>query len=485
MRLTELTDETISNPAEVDVTGLTADSREIERGWLFAALAGTQSDGLDFVDQAVSRGAAAVLSRPDPRVATLGLPVVVSKRPRHSFARMAARFYGLDPAATMVAVTGTNGKSSVVDFCRQIWGALGHRAASVGTLGVHGPSGKEPLAHTSPDPVRLHRALRDLFDDAVSHVALEASSHGLDQNRLDGVPISAAAFTSFSRDHLDYHVDADAYLAAKRRLFDELLDINGTAIVNADADMAEAIVAAAKGRGAKVWRYGAAADCELRLVSREPTDDGQRLALNILGREAHLHLPLVGAFQAENALAALGLVLAGGGERDAAIAALSNLKGVRGRLELAAARSTGGRVFVDYAHTPDALVHALRALRPHTSGRLICAFGCGGDRDPGKRPLMAKAVADNADVAILTDDNPRTEDAAKIRREALAGAPDALEIGDRAEAIAAGVDMLEAGDIFLVAGKGHEQGQIVGREVRPFDDAGVARAAVAAKEQAA
>jgi UDP-N-acetylmuramoyl-L-alanyl-D-glutamate--2,6-diaminopimelate ligase len=485
LHLTELTDEPVTNPAEVDIAGLTADSRAVERGWLFAALKGAQSDGLDFVDHAVRRGAAAVLSRPDPRLARLSLPVVVSSRPRRSFARMAARFYGLDPAAVMVAVTGTNGKSSVVDFCRQIWTTLGERGASLGTLGVVGPAGTRPLAHTSPDPVVLHENLRRLFDERVTHVALEASSHGLDQDRLDGVPIAAAAFTSFSRDHLDYHVDAAAYLAAKRRLFDELLDVNGTAVVNAAADSADEIVAAARRRGARVWRYGAPADCELRLLERTPHDDGQLLDLDILGRRARLDLPLVGHFQADNALAALGLAIAGGAERDAAIAALGGLRGVRGRLELAARRANGGRVFVDYAHTPDALVHALRALRPHTAGRLICAFGCGGDRDPGKRPLMARAVAENADVGILTDDNPRTEDPAKIRAAALAGAPDAIEIGDRAAAIAAGVDMLGADDVFLIAGKGHEQGQIVGREVRPFDDAGVARAAVAAKERAA
>jgi len=479
LRLTELADEDVRGAAEIEIDGLTADSRRVRPGWLFAALPGARADGLDFLDAALANGAAAVLARPDPRLADLPVPVVVDDNPRRRLALMAARLYDRQPA-TVAAITGTNGKTSTASFLRQLWQAAGVKAASLGTLGVVAPGLAEPLEHTTPEPVTLHRWLAELAGREVTHLAMEASSHGLDQCRLDGVRLAAGAFTSFTRDHLDYHADAGAYLAAKLRLMRELLPAGAACVVNWEMDVAPAVAEAAKVRRLRLLRYGRAEGLELRLLARENLQTGQRLSLEVLGLRVQAELPVVGDFQAENALAALGLAIGCGLPAQRAAALLPALRPVKGRLDHAATLANGATVFVDYAHTPDALERALEALRPHVPGRIVALFGCGGDRDRGKRPLMGAAVARHAEVAIVTDDNPRTEDAAAIRRAALAGCPGGIEIADRAAAIRHGISLLGPGDALLLAGKGHEQGQIVGTEVRPFDDAEEARKAVAA-----
>jgi UDP-N-acetylmuramoyl-L-alanyl-D-glutamate--2,6-diaminopimelate ligase len=465
---------------DVEIAGLSADSREVGPGYLFAALPGSRRDGRDFVDEALKRGAVAILSAPDLAAHGWSRParLVSDRDPRRRLARMAARFYGRQPR-TVVAVTGTNGKTSVADFARQIFASAGHRAASIGTLGLIRPGHPTEPSLTTPDPVTLHRQLARLAEEGVDHLAMEASSHGLDQARLDGVSVAAAAFTNLTRDHLDYHETMERYLAAKLRLFDRILAPGGAAVVNADAPEAGRIIEIARARGHRLLRYGAAG-VELRLRSRTPEPDGQRLEIGFEGRTVDVRLPLVGAFQAMNALAAAGLALGVGYAADQVVAALGRLVGVPGRLQMVARAASGAPVFVDYAHTPDALETVLTALRPHAAGRLVVVFGAGGDRDPGKRPQMGAVCARLADVAIVTDDNPRSEPPELIRRAVMAGAPDAREIGDRAEAIGAAIQGLGAGDLLVVAGKGHEQGQIVGGEVRPFDDATVARAAARA-----
>jgi UDP-N-acetylmuramoyl-L-alanyl-D-glutamate--2,6-diaminopimelate ligase len=466
--------------SEREIAGLTADSREVRPGFLFAALPGSQTDGARFIRDAVDRGAVAVLAPPGVagQVPDLGgLPIIEDEQPRRRLSLMAARFYVRQPE-TIVAVTGTAGKSSVVDFVRQIWTALGRSAGSLGTLGVQSAAIQRKLIHTTPDPVALHRALRELADDGVDHLALEASSHGLDQQRLDGVRIGAAAFTNLSRDHLDYHADAEDYLRAKLRLFDTVLAPGGTAVLPSQSSHREQLVALCRARGHRLLSYGQDA-AEVRQLKRRPLTDGQLLTVGVGETQADLRLPLIGDFQALNVLCAIALVLAGGEAAAAVLAAAGGLRGVRGRLELAASHPGGGRIYVDYSHKPEALRNALAALRPHTAGRLVVVFGCGGDRDRGKRPEMGRIAAELADRVIVTDDNPRTEDAAAIRAEVLAGCPEAEEIGDRAAAIQAGIGGLAADDILLLAGKGHEQGQDVAGVVRPFDDAEVARQAVA------
>jgi UDP-N-acetylmuramoyl-L-alanyl-D-glutamate--2,6-diaminopimelate ligase len=476
-----LTDLIGGGAADIEIAGLTADSRAVRPGFLFAALAGAKTDGAHFVEEALSRGAVAVLAVPDAghaaRLAQRGVPYIADMQPRARLAQLSARFYPAQPA-TVVAVTGTNGKTSVASFARQIWSALGHVAASVGTLGVVAPGYEEPLAHTSPDPVTLHRHLDELARRGVTHLAIEASSHGLDQHRIDGVRIAAAAFTNLTRDHLDYHADERAYFAAKLRLFTELLPAGGAAVINADSDHALQVETAARRRGAQVLTSGAQGR-DLRLRSLEPHSHGLHVDAEILGRGHAIELPLVGAFQAGNALCALGLALACGADADAAIAALASLEGVPGRMQHVASTATGAPVFVDYAHTPDALETVLAALRPHAAGRLVVVFGCGGDRDRGKRPLMGRIATDLADRVFVTDDNPRTEAPAAIRAEILRAAPGALEMADRADAIAAAVSELGPSDVLVIAGKGHEQGQNVGGVIRPFDDATVAREAAA------
>jgi UDP-N-acetylmuramoyl-L-alanyl-D-glutamate--2,6-diaminopimelate ligase len=480
VRLSDLLDPGVTlrgaSGGEVEISGLSADSRALEPGMLFAALAGSRSDGRRFVAEAIAKGAAAVLADP-AFAAELDVPLVVDADPRRRLALMAARFYRRQPRC-IVAVTGTSGKTSVAGFVRQLWDRLGHPAASLGTLGLIAPGRGGGGGLTTPDPVRLHALLAELAAGGVEHLALEASSHGLDQRRLDGVRILAAAFTNLSRDHFDYHGSFEKYLAAKRRLFSDLLAPEGTAVLNADQPESAGIAELCRERGIAVLDYGAKAR-RLRLVARRPEAGGQRLELAVDGRAHAVRTPLVGAFQAANLLAALGLVVATGAEAGAATALLEGLEGAAGRLERIAVHPSGAPVYVDYAHKPDALAQVLDALRPHATGRLVVVFGCGGDRDPGKRPLMGEIAADKADLVFVTDDNPRSEEPAAIRRAIMVACPGAIEIGDRRAAIRAAIGELRAGDLLVVAGKGHERGQIVGDAVLPFDDAAEVRAALA------
>jgi UDP-N-acetylmuramoyl-L-alanyl-D-glutamate--2,6-diaminopimelate ligase len=484
MRLSELLDPglTLHGAAgrEVEITGLSADSRTVQPGMLFAALAGSRSDGRRFVADAMARGAAAVLAAaPLPGIT---LPQLVDPDPRRRLALLAARFYGAQPRC-IAAVTGTSGKTSVAGFVRQLWSHLGHPAASLGTLGLIAPGNRSVTGLTTPDPVRLHALLAELATAGVDHLALEASSHGLDQRRLDGVRILAAAFTNLSRDHFDYHGSFDNYLAAKRRLFGELLAPGGTAVLNADQPEVAMLTALCREREIAVLDYGERAG-RLRLLSRRAEGGGQRLELALDGRHHTVRTPLAGAFQASNLLAALGLVVAAGEDPDRAIRLLGRLEGAAGRLEEIGRHPCGAPVLVDYAHKPDALAQVLDALRPHVAGRLVVVFGCGGDRDPGKRPLMGEIAAAKADLVFVTDDNPRSEEPAAIRRAIMAACPGGIEIGDRRAAIRAAVDELQAGDLLVVAGKGHEVGQIVGDRVLPFDDAEEVRAALAGAQGA-
>ena len=476
MRLSELTNGVRSGAADLEIQGLAADSREVRPGYLFAALAGARFDGIDFVGDAIRHGAVAVLAAPGAELGEARIPLLTDPNPRRRLALMAARFYPSQPA-TVAAVTGTNGKTSVVEFTRQIWRHMGHRAASLGTLGVRGATIGGRVPHTTPDPLTLHRTLAELAAGGVDHLALEASSHGLDQCRLDGVRVTAAAFTNLSRDHLDYHLTPEAYAKAKFRLFDEVMAPGGTAVLNMDGPEFGPLRELCERRGHRVVTYGANA-AEPRLVGREPTESGQRLKLEMGGATHEIELKLVGSFQAWNVLCALSLVLACGGDAGEAFAALAEIEGAPGRLELVARHPSGAQVFIDYAHSPQALEHALRALRPQARGRLCLVFGCGGDRDPGKRPLMGRVAAELADSVIVTDDNPRNEDPATIRRAVLDACPGAIEEGDRAAAIRAGVEGLSQGDVLVVAGKGHEREQIVAGGTLAFDDAEEVRAAI-------
>ncbi len=464
--------------AGIDIAGVTADSRKIRHGFLFIAIAGNKADGAQFVDAAVQAGAAAVLAERRPGKLPDGVAFVQSDNARRALALAAAAFYPRQPA-TIAAVTGTSGKTSVAAFTRQIWSALGQPAASIGTIGVVSPKGETYGSLTTPDPVDLHRTLEKLASEGVTHLALEASSHGLDQFRLDGVRVSAGAFTNLSRDHLDYHPDFEAYLAAKLRLFTEVTVAGGSAVINADSEQAPAVLSAARQRGLKVLTVGRKGDA-VRL--KDATIDGyaQKMTIEHGGKSYSIKLPLVGAFQIENALIAAGLAIATGGDAPKAFAALEKLVGAKGRLEQVGAKD-GAPIFVDYAHKPDALAKALEALRPYASGKLVVVFGAGGDRDPGKRPLMGAIAEEMADRVIVTDDNPRSEDPAAIRaaiREAASGAD---EVGDRGEAIRAAVAELKRGDVLLIAGKGHESGQIVGDRVIPFSDHEAVAAALKGK----
>ncbi|KZM48528.1 UDP-N-acetylmuramoyl-L-alanyl-D-glutamate--2,6-diaminopimelate ligase [Labrenzia sp. OB1] len=455
------------------ITGLTADSRKVEPGFLFAAFKGVSVDGTRFAANAVAAGAVAILCSDDAVAAVRDscpqhTVVLGAHEPRQVFARMAARFYGAQPD-TIVAVTGTAGKTSVAHFARQIFQAAGHPAASLGTLGTIRPDGESYGGLTTPDPVALHKELSDLEAEGINHAALEASSHGLDQFRLDGVRLTAAAFTNLGRDHMDYHASIEDYLNAKLRLFSELLPVGGTVVVDPGEKYADRVLAVAETRGLPVLTVGETGR-DLKLTGRKPAGAAQQLTLQTVRGEYKVTLPLIGRFQVSNALVAAGLAIAAGIDTGTALRALENLKGAPGRLELAGKTRTGGLVFVDYAHKPDALDNALAALRPFTEGALSVVVGAGGDRDPGKRVLMGEAAARHADLVIITDDNPRSEDPATIREAVRQGAPDALEIGDRFEAIAEGVRQLAKGDILCVAGKGHETGQIVGDTVIPFSD---------------
>jgi UDP-N-acetylmuramoyl-L-alanyl-D-glutamate--2,6-diaminopimelate ligase len=479
VRLVDLVEGEIVIPAthDTDILGLTSDSRRVEPGFLFAALPGSRVHGGAFIAEALERGAAAVLAPgPFDMPADSPTPLLINDNPRRLFALMAAKFYANQPD-TVAAVTGTNGKTSVTDFLRQIWTRLGLRAASLGTLGLDAPGFREPGNLTTPDPVDLHRILGRLADDGVQFLAMEASSHGLAQYRLDGVRVAAAAFTNLSRDHLDYHGTMDSYLEGKLRLFSHILADGGVAVVNADSAHAGAVLDVCAERGHRLVTYGAGGE-DIRLESTRPSADGQRLEIVVQGSARAITLPLVGGFQAENALAALALAIALGADAEAAVAALETLETVPGRVQRIGRLANGAAVYVDYAHTPEALASVLKALRPHARGRLHVVFGCGGDRDPGKRPEMGRVASNLADVVIVTDDNPRGESAAAIRREILAACAGAREIGERGEAIAAAVAGLGADDLLVVAGKGHETGQIVGDEVRPFDDAAAASAAM-------
>jgi len=464
----------------LDISGLTADSRAVEPGFLFAALPGSLTDGRRFIGDALARGAVAVLA-PEGTMRPEGHPALAfltDENPRRRLALMAAAFYGAQPAH-VAAVTGTSGKTSVACFTQQLMAAQGHKSVSLGTLGLVPPIIEGPAALTTPDPVALQRWLKELSNAGVTHLAMEASSHGLDQYRLDGVRVTSAAFTNLSRDHLDYHPDMASYFAAKARLFEELLEPRGTMVLNREVEQFGPLAAIAERRGCSVIDYGRGA-AALRLEAAQPLPDGLALRFR---HDSALHdakVHLVGTFQASNVLAALGLTLAEGGDADAAIAAIPGLKGAPGRMEYVGRTARGGQVFVDYAHKPGALEAVLQALRPHCDKRLWVVFGCGGDRDPGKRPMMGEIAARLADRSIVTDDNPRGEDPAKVRAAILAAAPDADEIGDRSEAIAAAVAQLDHGDLLVIAGKGHEPYQIVGEETLHFDDREEARAAIAA-----
>jgi len=462
----------------IDIAGLAADSREVRPGYLFAALAGSQADGSAFIDDAIRQGAVAVLARPGLALEGQPVHVLTDVNPRRRFSLMAARFFGRQPEV-MAAVTGTNGKSSVASFTRQIWRRLGMKAASIGTLGVKAPDFEEPTTLTTPDPITLYRTLADLAAQGIDHAVVEASSHGLDQYRLDGLQLKAAAFTNLTRDHLDYHASVEDYLYAKLRLFGEVMAPGGTAVLNAESRYFREAEALCWARGHRIISVGLTRG-DLRLTARKPLVNGQRLRIFYGGREYPVILPLIGDFQAKNALIAAALVIACGGDPAETLSTLPQLAGVPGRMQLVAKHPSGAPVFVDFAHTPDALETVLRNLRAHIMGRIVLVFGCGGDRDAGKRPLMGAVAAKLADRVIVTDDNPRSEDPARIRAEILAGCPDAEEIADREAAIFAAIRELKARDAVVIAGKGHERGQLVAGKVQPFDDADQARRAVAA-----
>lgn len=466
------------------ITGLAVDSRAVTPGVLFAALPGSRAHGAAFVPMALERGAVAVLTDAEgarqcgAAVAAAGAALVLAEDPRAALAAASALWFGAQPA-TMVAVTGTNGKTSVATFTRQIWQALGHVAINIGTTGVEG-DWAAPSAHTTPDPITLHRMLAEAAGAGITHAAMEASSHGLDQRRMDGVMLAAAGFTNLTQDHLDYHGDMESYFRAKAGLFDRLLPAGAAAVVNIDDPRGPELGRLALARGHRLIRVGSGEEARLRLLDRRYDATGQILRFAWEGQVHQLRLDLVGGFQAANALMAAGLAIGAGEAPGEVFRALPRLSGVRGRMQRAAARANGAQVFVDYAHTPDAIATALQALRPHVMGRIVIVFGAGGDRDRAKRPLMGAAAAAHADVVFVTDDNPRTEDPAAIRAAILAACPEATEVPDRAEAILRGVDALLPGDALLIAGKGHETGQIVGTDIYPFDDLEQASIAVQA-----
>jgi UDP-N-acetylmuramoyl-L-alanyl-D-glutamate--2,6-diaminopimelate ligase len=461
--------------AEVDsdseVTGFAIDHRKVVRGSVFGAFKGALFNGEDFIGQAVDRGAVAVVAGPEAQ--SDRVPLLADPEPRRLFAELAAKFYAPYPE-TVVAVTGTNGKTSTVEMTRQIWRMCGHRSASIGTLGVTTSDDQVKTGLTTPDIVTFLNNMAGLKRMGISHVAYEASSHGLDQHRAEGVPLAAAAFTNLSRDHLDYHETMAAYFESKMRLFDRLLQPGKPAVIWTDDPKSDEVIERARGRGHDVLTVGRKGEA-IRLVEQSPTSLGQTLMLEHGGKPYRLALPLIGAYQAANVLTAAGLVLATGGKWDSTFSAMQRVAPVRGRLERAVISRTGVPVYIDYAHTPDALEAAIAALRPHVEGRLITVFGAGGDRDQGKRPEMGKVATRLSDVVIVTDDNPRSEDPAEIRAAIMAGAPGATEVAGRREAIAEAIRLARAGDIVLVAGKGHETGQIIGDRVLPFDDVLVAR----------
>jgi len=464
------------------LTGLATDSRAVREGMLFAALPGTQVHGARFVEAALAQGAAAILTdAAGARLAAGALfahqaALVVAEDPRQTLAFTAALWFGAQPE-TMVAVTGTNGKTSVATFTRQIWERLGLEAVNLGTTGVEGAV-RAPMTHTTPDPITLHRLLAECAAQGVTHAAMEASSHGLAQARLDGVRLAAAGFTNITQDHLDYHPDIESYFTAKAGLFARVLPESGVAVINIDSPHGARMAEIAADRGQDLLTVGRSSGADLQLLAQRFDATGQVIRLAWEDRIHQLRLDLIGGFQAENVALAAGLAIGAGADPARVLAELPGMTTVRGRMQLAATRGNGAAVFVDYAHTPDAVATAIRALRPHVMGRLVVIIGAGGDRDRGKRPLMGQAAAQFADAVIVTDDNPRSEDPALIRAAVLSGCPGAREVGDRAEAILRGVDALGAGDALLICGKGHETGQVIGHDVLPFDDAEQASLAV-------
>lgn len=465
-----------------DIKGITPDSRRVRTGFLFAALRGSRQDGHAYIADAVRNGATHILVArgavlpPEAQHAT----TIESDNPEHDFSLMAARFYGAQPG-TIVAVTGTNGKTSTAHFVQQIWAMRGKKAASLGTLGVRGTGVVKSGSMTTPDAVALHEGLADLAAAGITHLAMEASSHGLKQHRLDGVVLRAAGFTNLTRDHLDYHPDMADYFAAKARLFADILPAGGVAVLNADVPEYAALNDLCTRRGVKILSYGVGGG-DLQLIDRTPRPGGQTVSLSVMGRDYTLTVPLVGAFMVMNALCALGLVLAAAEEDEQNIAdivaCLERLEGAPGRLQLVPGHPRGAAVYVDYAHTPDALENILHALRPHTKKNLVCLFGCGGDRDPGKRAMMGEISTRLADKTIITDDNPRSEDPTHIRAQIMAAAPGAVEIGNRRTAIHQTIADLQPGDVLVLAGKGHEQGQIFATHTDPFDDVAEAASAI-------
>ncbi len=461
---------------DVDITSLSADSRAVQAGSLFAALPGTVADGRDYIGSALKNGASAVLSLPG--LEGIFVPYIASDEPRQLYARIAARLNAGQPE-TIVAMTGTNGKSSTIEFLRQIWEYAGKNAACFGTLGVTTKQGVEPLKHTTPDAVALHQTLQGLAGSGITHAGMEASSHGLQQYRLDGVNLAAVGFTNLTQDHFDYHDTMEEYFTAKSRLFTELAPKGVPAVINVDGDYGRRMAKLAQDAGLDVMQVGWSGD-DIRIAELSPRASSQNLELVWGEKRIKVELPLAGEFQVFNAVSALGLAVKTGVAKDIALEALTHLVGVAGRMELAGRKGVGSTdagapVFVDFAHTPDGLEKLLRGVRPHTMGRIIVVFGCGGDRDPDKRPKMGEIAARLADIAIVTDDNPRTEIPAKIRAAVLIGCPDAQEIGDRAKAIAHGISLLKHDDCLVIAGKGHEQGQIVGDKIIPFSDVQIAK----------
>jgi UDP-N-acetylmuramoyl-L-alanyl-D-glutamate--2,6-diaminopimelate ligase len=482
MRLRDLfSDDAKIDPqaGATDVTGLAADSRAVKPGDLFFALAGLKTDGARFIDAAIAAGAVAVAGDHAPP-GGIGVPFVTTPNPRRALALAAAKFFPTQPA-TIAAVTGTSGKTSVAAFTRQIWLRLGHQAASVGTIGLVSPKRTIYGSLTTPDPIALHRQLDEIAREGVTHLAFEASSHGLDQYRLDGVRIAAGGFTNLSRDHMDYHPDVAHYLAAKLRLFRDLILPGAAAVISADHDCSQQVIDAARAKKLRLITVGRKGDGTgegIRVIAAAIDGFAQKLELQHCGRICFIRLPLVGEFQIENALVAAGLAIGTGSEPDEVFAALEHLEGAKGRLERVGEHN-GAPIFVDYAHKPDALAKALQALRPYAKRKLVVVFGAGGDRDAGKRPLMGAIATENADRVIVTDDNPRDENPQIIRTAILAASKGASEIGDRAEAIRTAIAGLQKGDALLIAGKGHETGQIVGDRVLPFSDHEAVAAALA------
>jgi UDP-N-acetylmuramoyl-L-alanyl-D-glutamate--2,6-diaminopimelate ligase len=483
MKLRELfSDDAMIDPRAEDaaVTGLAMDSRAVRPGDLFFALAGSKTDGARFIDSAVASGAVAIAGDHPPH-GGLSIPFVTTPNPRRALALAAAKFYPRQPG-TIAAVTGTSGKTSVAAFARQIWLRLGHASASIGTIGLVSPKRTIYGSLTTPDPIALHRQLDEIAGEGVTHLAFEASSHGLDQFRLDGVRINAGGFTNLSRDHMDYHPDVAHYLAAKLRLF-ELVAPDGAAVISADHDCSQAVIDAARAKNLRIITVGGKGDGRgegIALVAAEIDGFAQKLTLEHRSQKYAVRLPLVGEFQIENALVAAGLAIGTGSDAKAVFAALEHLEGAKGRLERVGERN-GAPIFVDYAHKPDALAKALQALRPYAKRKLVVVFGAGGDRDAGKRPLMGEIAVANADSVIVTDDNPRSENPQAIRAAILQAAKGANDIGDRADAIRAAIASLQPGDALLVAGKGHETGQIVGDRVLPFSDHDAVAAALSSR----